>query len=315
MKDILDNIKGKKVLVVGDVGLDKYTYGKVERISPEAPVPIFLFEKVEYKLGLAANVAANIKSLGGKPLLMSVIGGEKEKFLDLLYEQKIDNWIMEDWTRITTIKERVVAGQQLLRIDKENIHFIPESYEEDFEEEIKAVLPSMDIVIIEDYAKGMLSYNLTQTIIEVAQKHNKMIIVDPNMKTPLENYHGATVLTPNLKEAEHLSGDNFSMNDSAHNIMKLSTLKYLLITKSKDGMSLFTNNNREDFPSYATSVVDVSGAGDTVVAMLALALSVDNDIIKASKLANVAAAVSVSKMGTSTVSVNEVKNMLDKLDL
>lgn len=307
----------KKVLVIGDVGMDRYTIGLVERISPEAPVPIVLVEDEQHKLGLAANVADNVQALGGVPLLVGIIGQDRIAldFKKLLRESKIaPQHLIADVHRRTVLKERVVSDrQQLLRVDYETVGPISKPIEAQLLKRVSQLLPQCDCVILEDYAKGLLSEGLAQDIFSAATRAGKFVAVDPNTKTPMTFYRGATILTPNTKEAEKLSGvliqDEDSLVEAGAAILKATYASYVVITRGKDGMAIFSGKDRRVklIPTYAREVYDVSGAGDTVISVLALAMAGGASVEEAAILGNLAAGVEVGKRGTATVSPEEVE--------
>ncbi len=318
---VLRRLEGKKVLVIGDVGVDRYTIGSVERISPEAPVPIVLVESEQLKLGLAANVADNVKVLGGTPMLVGTIGKDRgaQDFKDLLGKAKIQaGHLVVDSTRRTVLKERVVSDrQQLLRIDYESVHELGAKTQSAVMKKVKTLLPKCDAVILEDYAKGLINAEMANEFFSAAKREKKPIAVDPNLKTPLEFYRGAHVLTPNSKEAEKLAGisirDNESLFQAGTTILKGTQAQHVVITRGKDGMAIFTAGASQItlIPTYAREVYDVSGAGDTVIAVMTLALSAGASIEEASILGNLAAGVEVGKRGTATVSPDEIQKALD----
>jgi rfaE bifunctional protein kinase chain/domain len=321
LNEILASIQKKKVLVIGDVGLDRYTVGSVERISPEAPVPIVLVQEEKLKLGLAANVADNIQALGGVPLLVGVVGKDRgaEDFRKLLKASRISNsHLIVDRSRRTVLKERVVSDrQQLVRIDYESLHAIDSGVEKQVLARFRTLLKEVDGVIVEDYSKGLLSEGLMHAIFSTARKQGKWVAVDPNMKTPTQNYRGATILTPNTKEAEHLSGiqirDSDSLAEAGFKILRSTLAEHVVITRGKEGMAIFSKNNKKIrlIPTYAREVYDVSGAGDTVISVLILSLLSGASIEEASVLGNLAAGVEVGKRGTATVSPDEVRVAID----
>ncbi|MBC7691633.1 MAG: D-glycero-beta-D-manno-heptose-7-phosphate kinase [Methylotenera sp.] len=317
LKQILQNFKSKKILIIGDVGIDRYTIGSVDRISPEAPVPIVFVEEEKFKLGLAANCADNVHALGAVAWLTGIIGKDRAAldFKDLLKLARIkDTHLISDSTRRTVLKERIVSGnQQLLRIDYENFHPISGLTEKKAIEKIKSLMPRCDAVILQDYAKGMLTQALIDAVFETAHEADKVVAVDPNPKTPLSMYLGASVLTPNTKEAEKLSGvtitDESSLHTAGQKILKATGAKHVVITRGREGMAVFTANSSDVhlIPTYAREVYDVSGAGDTVITVLTLALASGATIEESAILGNLAAGVEVAKRGTATVSPEEIR--------
>lgn len=316
LKDLLLGMSGRRVLVIGDVGVDRYTIGAVERISPEAPVPIVLVTDEQLKLGLAANVADNIQALGGEAWLVGMVGADDaaREFRGLLNGAGISSsHLVVDRSRRTVVKTRVVSDrQQLLRIDHESLHPVSAQVEAQLLARIKQWLPRADALIVEDYAKGMLSERFLRQVFKMARSAGKIAAVDPNSKTPISFYAGASLLTPNTKEAEALSGikirDDESLLAAGTSILKATRAKHVVITRGKDGMAIFTagSSRVKLIPTYAREVYDVSGAGDTVIAVLALALASGAELEEATILGNLAAGVEVGKRGTATVSPDEV---------
>jgi rfaE bifunctional protein kinase chain/domain len=307
---------GRRVLVIGDVGVDRYTIGAVERISPEAPVPIVLVQSETLKLGLAANVADNIQALGGEAWLVGMVGRDEaaREFRGLLTGAQITPaHLVVDRSRRTVVKTRVVSDrQQLLRIDFESLHPLDGAVEKQLLERVEKLLPRVDAVIVEDYAKGMLSERFLKRVFAKARAARKLVAVDPNTKTPASHYQGASLLTPNTKEAEALSGikirDEASLLEAGSRILRDTRAEHVVITRGKDGMAIFSAGSSlvKLIPTYAREVYDVSGAGDTVIAVLALALASGAELEQATILGNLAAGVEVGKRGTATVSPEEV---------
>jgi rfaE bifunctional protein kinase chain/domain len=312
----------RRVLVVGDVGVDRYTVGDVERISPEAPVPIVLVREEKLKLGLAANVADNIQVLGGVPLLLGVVGKDRtaQDFKALLRQQRIaPAHLLEDPSRRTVLKERIVSDrQQLLRIDYESAHAASDAVRRKLVASVRRLVASgLDAVVIEDYAKGLLGEETIREIVAIARKKGKLVAIDPNLKTPIAHYRGASVLTPNTHEAEALSGikiaDQATLERAGRALLKATGAEHVVITLGKEGMAIFSKGQPiiRQIATYAREVYDVSGAGDTVISVLALALCSGAEIEEACVLGNLAAGVEVGKRGTATVTVAEIRGALD----
>lgn len=324
LEALLKKLARKRVLVVGDVGIDRYTLGSVTRISPEAPVPIVWVREEKLKLGLAANVADNVRALGGEAWLVGVVGHDRggDDLRDLLRTNGIsDRHLVQDASRRTIIKERVLGeNQQLLRIDYESLEPITEKVRRNLLNEIRDSLHDADIVILEDYAKGLLTQDAARELFEMCKKAGRQVTVDPNAKSPLSLYRGASVLTPNTREAELLSGipirDRISLRRAGQALLEGTGASHVVITRGKDGMAIFTAHNPDvtEIPTYAREVFDVSGAGDTVIAVLSLALAAGASIEDAALLGNVAAGVEVGKRGTATVSPQEVRQMMRFLE-
>lgn len=316
--NLLKEFKTKKIAVLGDIGIDRYTVGAVERISPEAPVPIVLVQDEYLKLGLAANVADNLIALGSKPVLTGMVGKDEDaKILkDLLQKKKIStSHIVTDSERRTILKERIVAEtQQMLRVDYESMHSVSSGVEKKVLKSILEAIRDCDALIIEDYAKGLLSEELCQSAIKVAKKMKIPVLIDPHLKTPATWYRGCTLLTPNRREAEGLTGMRMLTQDSVktvgHSLMKMTQAESLVITLGRDGMAVFSSPGANPLfiPTFAQEVYDVSGAGDTVISVLALALSCESKLDEAAYISNLAAGVEVSKRGTATVTTDEIVN-------
>lgn len=314
-------MRGKRVLVVGDVGVDRYTVGLVERISPEAPVPIVLVESEKLKLGLAANVADNVQALGGSSLLVGIVGPDRiaQDFRRLLRSVRIPaTHLIEDPRRRTVLKERIVSeSQQLLRVDYETSGPLSPGVETALLKRVRQLLPECDFVILEDYHKGLLTPELARAIFAAARRAGRRVAVDPNQRTPIDWYRGAFLLTPNTKEAEKLSGipitDTGSLAEAGFAILQATHATHVVITRGRDGMAIFSSGKPmiQLIPTYAREVYDVSGAGDTVISVLALALAGGASIEEAAVLGNLAAGVEVGKRGTATVTPKEVELALE----
>lgn len=318
----LSKMNQKKILIVGDIGLDEYANGSVRRISPEAPVPVVEVDKEELRLGLATNVAQNVLSLGGVPLLVSVVGSDSagETLCGLLKEQKIsDKYIVKDNARRTTRKLRVMSEHHhVVRVDFEQKKFLSPEIQKRILNQVTELITEAQGLILQDYAKGMLSENLIQDIINLAHKHKVFVIVDPYRTTPIHYYRGADLMTPNSEEAIllskiivdelHMVTENYVEVGEA--LMNGIGSTQMVITRGKDGMTLFENNNIEHVPTFAREVFDVTGAGDTVVAALALAWSSGFSLKESCLLANHAAGVVVGKVGCVPCSREELAESL-----
>jgi len=317
---LMSRFSRKKIVVFGDVGIDQYTVGKVTRISPEAPIPIVEVTEVSYKLGLAANVADNVAALGGQAHLVGLVGKDHSGriFQSLLKERGIaSEYLVQDRQRPTTLKERVVAeNQQVVRIDHETKTAISGDMISQTEERLERAIRGAHCVIIEDYAKGLVTSGLCQAAVRMAAKKDIPVLVDPNSKTPLKIYRGCTLVTPNTAEAEALTGIDIDsparLREAGRMLLDELGSPFVIITRGKDGMAIFTKGRKDPvlMPTFAREVYDVSGAGDTVIATLALSLVAGGDIHEAALLANYAAGVEVSKRGTATVSQAELKEYI-----
>ncbi len=320
LKSLVRTFKDRKILVIGDVGIDRYTTGEVERISPEAPVPIVFVQSEVHKLGLAANVADNLHALGARSELVGIIGVDRfaSEFRSLLKKEKVsDRSLVVDRGRRTIVKERIVSGgQQLLRVDYETPEAISVKVESQILKSVRAHLKKssgVDAVIIQDYAKGMLSRKLVREVVSAAKVAGVPVLMDPNSKSSLELYRGATFMTPNTKEAEKLTGisirDSASLEAAGAALLKGTGSPYVVITRGKDGMAVFKRGVKkpEVIPTFAREVYDVSGAGDTVITIMALAYASGATISEAAVLGNLGGGVVVGKRGTATCSPSELE--------
>lgn len=296
-----------RVLVVGDVMLDRYWFGDVNRISPEAPVPVALVNRVEERAGGAANVARNAASLGAKVTLLSVIGDDEAGGVlqSLMQSSGVQASLLRDETISTIVKLRVIAKQQqLLRIDFE----APPSHEvlaaklDDY----RQALPEHDLVILSDYGKGGLTHVVQ--MIELARAAGKPVLVDPKGED-YARYKGATLLTPNRSEFRQVAGgwkDEAELGEKASRLRADLNLQGLLVTRSEEGMSLYRDGQVLHQPTQAREVFDVSGAGDTVIATLGVMLAAGRDMADAVQWSNKAAGIVVAKLGTAVVQPEEL---------
>lgn len=310
-KFIIPDCSNAKVLVVGDVMLDRYWFGDVSRISPEAPVPVVHVQRTEERPGGAANVARNIASMGGKATLLSVVGDDEagRSLAALLAKEHVTTLFHKDAQLPTTVKLRVIGRQQqLLRIDFET----PPSREvlEDKLDDFESLVDGVDVVILSDYGKGGLTH--VSKMINAAKAHGKRILVDPK-GDDFARYRGATLLTPNRGEFRQVVGRWKDEDDLARRAELLRTeleLEALLVTRSEEGMSLFSSTGAMHEPTQAQEVYDVSGAGDTVIATLGLMMAAGINMQDAVRIANRAAGVVVGKLGTATVSHQELISLV-----
>lgn len=308
----LENFAHTRILIIGDVILDKYMHGAASRISPEAPVPIVHITKETLVPGGAANSAHNIATLGGEAYLVGLIGADStgETMKQLLTEKKIHAHLVLDETRPTILKTRVVAqNQQIVRIDHEKDLPISYEIEQRVMNTIKQYLDKVDVVLISDYSKGLLTHSLARQVIGACNQAGKRIIVDTKQRD-VELYKGAYLLTPNLKEASDITKiDPRSEEDVMRMGQELVSAfsAHILITRGKEGMTLFHANQRTHLSAKAKEVFDVSGAGDTVASVIALGLAAGASLEEAMILANHAAGIVVGKFGTATVSLEELR--------
>ncbi|MBC8382243.1 MAG: D-glycero-beta-D-manno-heptose-7-phosphate kinase [Candidatus Cloacimonetes bacterium] len=314
LKKIFESIKTKKILVVGDIMLDHYIIGDVDRISPEAPVQVVKVEEEKFGPGGAANVAQNIKALGAEPLIIGTVGNDQsgEKLKQIFRENNIsDEGIFTNTLHPTTQKTRVIArNQQLVRIDFEKDDEIDKDVLKAIKKYAEKIVPEIDGIILQDYNKGLLTKELIHLFTSLAQKNNKFIGVDPKAKNFLE-YQNVTFFKPNKHEAEkNLQYEIKSEEDLkivAQKLINKLNCSYVVITLGSKGMFVYDNqNNNWQIPTFSQEVYDVSGAGDTVISTLMLAITADCDIKTASIIANHAAGVVCGKVGAATASPAEI---------
>jgi rfaE bifunctional protein kinase chain/domain len=297
-----------RLLVVGDVMLDRYWFGDTNRISPEAPVPVVQVGKIDERLGGAANVARNVAALGAKTTILGVIGDDEpgRRVTDLLKSSGVNSQLEIDSKVPTTVKLRVIARQQqLIRLDFEETP--SEAALAHKLERYEKLLGDADVVILSDYGKGALGQ--VALMIEQARAQKKMILVDPK-GDDYAKYRGATVLTPNRSELRQVVGKWANEDDltkKAQGLRKSLNLEALLLTRSEEGMSLFTDAGVSHVKAQAREVFDVSGAGDTVIGTLAVALAAGWPLERAMALANRAGGIVVGKLGTATVTSEELQ--------
>lgn len=322
----IDNLKNVRVLIVGDIMLDKFIYGKVERISPEAPVPVFKWVKEKTMLGGAGNVAANLATLGAKGHFIGIIGRDENGALlqNLLSDIGVHSHLLKLKGYPTIVKTRLIAGNNhLLRADQEEVIPVVTELLPKFQKILTQAVKNADIVLLSDYNKGLFTPVTTQLVIEICQKFHKPVLVDPK-GTDYSKYAGATLVKPNLKEFCQACGRTFLPTDTdfhrqvkegAKELFEKYQIKNLVVTLSEYGMMYIPRENPEDLlkiPTIAKEVFDVSGAGDTVLATLGAALGCGVNIKEAMKLANLASGIVVGKLGTATVSADELKAALSQ---
>ena len=296
------------LLVVGDVMLDRYWFGDSDRISPEAPVPIVQVSKVDERLGGAANVARNVAALGANTTILGVVGEDEagNRIGELLRQSGVNSQLEVDPQVPTTVKLRVIARQQqLIRLDFEETP--SQTALEQKLARFEKALGTADVLVLSDYGKGALSQ--VATMIEYARAQNKVILVDPKGED-YEKYRGATLLTPNRSELRQVVGrwvDEDDLTQRAQELRRSLGIQALLLTRSEEGMSLFTDQGVSHVRAQAREVFDVSGAGDTVIATLAVALAAQWPLERAMALANRAGGIVVGKLGTATVTSEELQ--------
>ncbi len=303
-----------KVMVLGDLMLDRFIWGSVHRISPEAPVPVVEIKTETTCLGGAANVSANIRSLGGIPVTLGIIGRDLEG--ERLRQEFVSlgatvTGLVEDPARATTVKTRIIAHhQQVCRTDREDKSPLSSAILEKVVGQFKRLLPRVSGVVVSDYAKGLISPALLREILPLAKKAAKFVCVDPKMQN-FAAYRPATVITPNTAEAERASGITISSNRdlvrAGRKLMEQTGTRHLLVTRGEQGMALFQGSAPVRYiPTVAREVFDVTGAGDTVISTLALGLVSGLSILEAAVVSNIAAGIVVGKLGTASATPDEL---------
>lgn len=314
LETLKKNFSGKRIAIVGDLMLDCYFWGDVKRISPEAPVPVIEVENEFFRFGGAANVALNILKLGGVAYPIGVIGYDNDGsiFRALINENKIcmDGLIVDD-KRHTTTKTRVIARQQhVVRIDKESKDYISEPIQKKILDYIKDNIKELDGLILQDYNKGVLTPLLIKSIIELAVSNNKLITVDPKFSN-FFGYQNVTVFKPNRKETEDALGIRIrtkkDVSVAGEKLLEKLNAKYVLLTLGEEGIAIFEKGKPEkSMPTIARKVSDVSGAGDTVISTLTMALAAGADILEASYLANFAGGIVCEDVGIVPIEQNKL---------
>ena len=313
LQKIIQRFPDQPILVVGDLMLDRFVWGRVERISPEAPVPVVKVERESVHLGGAANVACNLASLKARPLLVGVVGSDEagERLVEELHRQEISSeGVVRASDRTTTIKTRILANnQQVCRTDREGKETLSQGVLGKLRGVYQTFLNQAKGIILSDYAKGVLSPNLVVDLIRDCREAKKFLAVDPKAGD-FSIYRGASLITPNKKEAERASGveivDQSSFIQAGQKLLELTASDYLLITRGEEGMTLFEGQEHSHIPTVAREVFDVTGAGDTVIASLTLAVAAGASMGEAATLANHAAGVAVGKLGTAAASADEL---------
>jgi len=319
-RGLLKAMQGRSVLVVGDVMLDEFLWGRVVRISPEAPVPVVEITSETFHLGGAANVASNVRSLGGLAVVAGVVGADLAggRLRLAVAESGIGDALVEaDGQRPTTLKTRIIAHhQQVVRADREQSEDISPALETALLQRVRRHLPGCGAVIVSDYHKGVIAPRVMKTVSALARRHGVPVLVDPKVgHFPL--YRGASVVKPNQATAEEATGirirSEADLQRAGERILKMLRCGAVLITRGEHGMSLFEPGRPPvHIPTAAREVFDVTGAGDTVIAALGLALAAGSSVVEAARLANVAAEVVVGKLGTATADPDEVLAAIER---
>ncbi|MGA2399440.1 MAG: D-glycero-beta-D-manno-heptose-7-phosphate kinase [Steroidobacteraceae bacterium] len=319
---VLNRFHAARVLVLGDVMLDRFVYGSVERISPEAPIPVVNVERQSDMPGGAANVARNIAAMGARALLLGVVGEDpsaEDLQAQLALMPSIEMHLVTDPSRVTSVKTRYVAdGQQVMRADRESRLPLAAPIEKVLLEEYREMMAETEVIVLSDYAKGVLSDSVTRAAIAMARSAGKTVIVDPKARE-FRRYRGATILTPNRLELQTACGSECATDEqvaaAARGILEQNICDVMVVTRGKDGMSVIESDGATaHLPTAARQVFDVSGAGDTVVATISLGLAAGAGVADAAALANTAAGIVVGKRGTATVTTGEMIAALTPFD-
>ncbi|MES2382243.1 MAG: D-glycero-beta-D-manno-heptose-7-phosphate kinase [Bacteroidota bacterium] len=319
---MINKFKNIQVLVIGDVMIDAYLFGKVDRISPEAPVPVVAVEKKENRLGGAANVALNLASLGAKPVLCSVIGNDFEgnDLLDLLRKNNIDaRGIVQNAQRITTVKTRVISqNHQMLRIDSEVSDNLNEEQTQHFIKKIEELIPQSQVIIFEDYDKGVITEELITQITAIAHKNNIPVVVDPK-KRNFNFYKEASLFKPNLKELREGFKQEFSIHNKQEfeavckDLMQSMQLKNLFVTLSEHGVMITDGKEFHYIPAHFRKIADVSGAGDTVISVASLCMALNMPIKSIATISNLAGGLVCEEVGVVPIDKNKLDTELNAI--
>ena len=320
-RDLINQFSQTKILVIGDMMVDRFVRGKVTRISPEAPVPVVRVQEEIELPGGAGNVMMNLASLQAKVSCCSVIGPDEtgSRLIDRFRSHGIlTDGVFQDADRITTLKTRVIAEhQQVVRFDHENTQVISQSIQNKIQKFIIQTIPQVNAVILSDYGKGMIIPSVLSTAIQTARKYHKPICVDPKIEHFL-SYKKVTCITPNLSEAlggmhrVQIQGKE-ALHQLGKDILKTLQCESVLITQGEDGMTLFDKKQIVNIPAKAQEVFDVTGAGDTVISVLALSLACGASLFHGAILSNLAAGIVIGKLGTATITPPELKEALKRL--
>ncbi|MFZ3230767.1 MAG: D-glycero-beta-D-manno-heptose-7-phosphate kinase [Pseudobdellovibrio sp.] len=319
--------QSRKVLVIGDVGVDEYILGSVKRISPEAPVPVLEVEKEDKRLGLAANVAQNVVSLGGSVQLFSVIGSDEgAKILQELLKKSgvsVEGLIL-DSSRPTTRKTRVMTGQHhLVRVDHEVRRQLSTLMETTLLDKIEKIIQMVDVIVLEDYGKGLFSHNLMQKIVQICKKAGKFLMVDPHQTRVADFYKGVDLIKPNYNEAlaltqvheDDIENPAERVLHVGHALQKMTGTGQVVLTQGQGGMTIFSNNQVTQVPTFAKKVFDVTGAGDTVIAAIALGVAAGLPLTESCMIANFAAGVVVGKVGCVPCEIAELISSIQSMGI
>jgi D-glycero-beta-D-manno-heptose-7-phosphate kinase len=318
--EVTRHVGRAKTLILGDVMLDEYLFGSVDRISPEAPVPVVEITSTRMLVGGAANVAANIRSLGDEPILVGATGTDDaaEKLIGLLREKGISSdYLITDPNRQTTMKTRIIAhSQQVVRADRESREPLKPELEKLVIERLMSVVDEISAVIISDYGKGVVTKTLLDQVVTICNERDIFVAVDPK-ETNFHNYRSVSLITPNHHEAGFAYGRKITTEKDllivGTGLLEKLDARSMLITRGAQGMSLFARDYEPThIPTFARQVFDVTGAGDTVIATFVAAVSAGADLVEAAVMANAGAGYTVGEIGTATVTVRQLQAELER---
>jgi D-beta-D-heptose 7-phosphate kinase/D-beta-D-heptose 1-phosphate adenosyltransferase len=318
LRGTVERFAGRRILVLGDLMLGRYLWGRVDRISPEAPVPVVEVERESLTLGGAGNVAANLQALGAQPLLVGVVGEDDDgaRLMEALDARGVATaGIVRDRSRTTTVKTRIVAhAQQVVRADREVRTDLDGAALESLLELVATEAAGCEGMVVSDYGKGVITSRTLERGLEIARQHRLRVSVDPK-ESHIDAYRGVSILTPNQHEAGYVQGrrivDEASLMEVGWGLLKRLDAEAVLVTRGPEGMSLFEQGGRyTHLPTVARDVYDVTGAGDTVVSVVALALAAGADFVSACALSNHAAGVVIREVGTATCSPEQLRESL-----
>ena len=317
IEKLLDQFRAKHILVIGDVMLDEYLWGAVNRVSPEAPVPVVKLDHIDYHAGGAANVAENVYGLGCEVTMVGVIGDDENgaKLEKILYKDKRFNLhLIKQFDRPTTVKTRIMAqGQQMMRVDNETEDNTSSKVYRDLQSTIHNILDRVDGLILQDYGKGLLSKEMISWIMRSAKDASLPVYVDPKDHN-YECYSGSRLLKPNLSEFWNYVGQGLSFEDTAISFKTKNDYNILLVTKGSEGMSIFYDNKIEHIPTKARSVHDVSGAGDTVISTFAVCDICGADPLESATISNYAAGQVCGMSGVVPIKIEDLSNINNDQD-
>ncbi|MGI8467818.1 MAG: D-glycero-beta-D-manno-heptose-7-phosphate kinase [Pyrinomonadaceae bacterium] len=316
----LDNFSKVRVLVIGDVMIDKYLWGDVTRISPEAPVPVVRLKETSFIAGGAANVAANVAGLGATARLIGVVGDdvEGEIFTGILEKSGVSaRHVVKSATRQTTVKTRIIAhNQQIARLDQETVEELNGQEEHFVRENFRAAAAEADILVVSDYGKGVLNQSLLASLITYAKEKGKTILIDPK-GLDYSKYRGATIITPNKFEMAEVCGcgttNTAEISRSGRKMLEDLELKAVIVTRGEEGITLIEKGRKPlTLKAVSRKVYDVTGAGDTFISALAVAVGAGENFRAASEIANAAAGLAVEDVGTTVIRINKLSRRLER---